>query len=130
MEIKLNAPGLVTTDRLEALDCRLRVRSETVYLGSSRYTFSLRPTIEAIGSPAVSNSKVDGECAGGSRPGVAQRSRDTFLIVVRVLLSGWFEEDLESESFELADVVAFAAFGVGVGVVELGSEVVEACLGV
>jgi hypothetical protein len=43
---------------------------------------------------------------------------------------GGFEGDFVAECFELADVVAFGAFGTDTGVVEAGAEVVEAGGGV
>ena len=47
-----------------------------------------------------------------------------------VWLGGVVEGDVVAEGFELADVVAFAAFGVGAGVVVVGAEIVEAGSGV
>ena len=45
-------------------------------------------------------------------------------------LCGEVEGDAVAEGFELADVVAFAAFGVGAAEVEAGAEIVEAGVGV
>jgi len=43
---------------------------------------------------------------------------------------GGLQSNAVAEGFELADVVAFAAFGVGTGLVVVGTQVVEAGLGV
>ena len=89
-----------------------------------RKTLDLSPSMARA---LTRKSPVSGQAAASRR----SAAEPGHIPCVRVLLGGgWFEEDFESEGFELADVVAFAAFGVGVGVVEVGAEVVEACLGV
>src|SRR5512132_518362 len=64
---------------------------------------------------------------GGIRKASASRRRPN---TTALGLGGGFEGDLVAERFELADVVALAAFGVDAGVVEVGAEVVEAGVGV
>jgi hypothetical protein len=84
------------------------------------------------GAPSATRTRPTANPKIGELPGVRQHPAERQRSRVRVesRLCGGVEGDLVAEGFELADVVALAAFGVDAGGVVAGSEVAELGIGI